>query len=120
MTIYVSRSWPTDQPTAPRQGQHPHAVGRGTGNYYSYPDEMWAAAQEQFRSLQSVSSPVAPGMEVKYEWRRGYPEGYHLMEGAFCALDDKPEEIVPDFRLGRNESRQVISVGQPAPFGVAA
>lgn len=118
MTIYVSRSWPADDLSHPFPGKHPHA--RGAGNYYHYPDEMWAAAQEQFRSLQVVSSPIAPGMEVKCEWRRGYPEGYHLMEGAFCALDDKPEEIVPDFRLGRNKSRRVICVGQPTHFGVAA
>lgn len=118
MTIYVSRSWPADSPNHLYPGEHPH--GRGAGNYYSYPDEMWVAAQEQFRSLQVVSSPVAPGMEVKYEWRRGYPNGYLFMEGAFCALDDKPEEIMPDFRLKRGESRRIIDVEQPVPLGVAA
>lgn len=113
MTIYVSRSWPADQQFAAYPGQHPHSVGRGSGNYYTYPDEMWAAALDSFLSLQVAPSAVAPGVEAKYEWRRGYPEGYHLLERAFCALDDRPEEIMPDFKLARGESRRLIHITQP-------
>lgn len=114
MTILVSRSWPTEQPGYWREGDHPHSRGRGTGNYYTFADEEWQAAQEEFASLQAVSGQVAPGMEVRYEWRRGYPSGYALLEGAFCALDDKPEEILPDFPSGRRIARRRIELVPPA------
>lgn len=111
MTILISRTWPLDPGyTAPssssfREGGHPHLNGRGSGSAYSYPDEMWADAKRLLESLE----PCA-GAEIKFEWIRGYPSGYALLEGAACSLDAHPEEFLPELHVSTRNPRRLIEV----------
>ncbi len=96
MTILVSRTWPltpghTKMASSLFQ-EHPHLVNRGSGNAYTYPDEAWHSAQTEYEYLMSAHAPVA---EVRYEWVRGYPDGFAFLEGAVCSLDAHPEEFLP-------------------------
>lgn len=104
MTILVSRSWPPEHPTLPirRAGEHPHR--RGSGNYFTFPDEMWHAAQEVYLQLEPVS-----GSLVRYEWVKGFPGAQYLVsEGAVCSLDDKPHEFLPALVVDRDHPRRAI------------
>lgn len=113
MTILVSRTWSIDSGTAnipSREGGHPHLSGRGSGNAYAVPDEMWATARRELERLE----PCA-GAEIKYEWVRGYPSGYALLEGAVCSLDAHPEEFLPELHVSPGNPRRQIEV---VPLGL--
>lgn len=116
MTILVSRTWPMAKGASQSSSLHghPHFEGRGSGNAYTYPDEMWAAAQKEHRYLLDVSPQAVPGCLVRYEWVRGYPDGYALLEGAVCSLDDKPEEFLPGLNVDSKNPRVCITIDHGA------
>lgn len=123
MTILVSRTWPLDPSAAhlpSREGVHPHLDGRGSGNAYTYPDEMWATAKRELEHL-----ALCPGGEIKYEWVRGYPSGYALLEGAVCSLDAHPEDFLPELHVSPANPRRWIGgdplgVNEPLSAGALA
>jgi hypothetical protein len=64
---------------------------------------MWAAARRELESLEPY-----PGSEIKYEWVRGYPSGYALLEGAVCSLDPHPEDFLPELHVSPGNPRRWI------------
>lgn len=111
--ILVSKSWPAKETINPTWeiDRHPHMIGRGSGSTYTYPDEMWHEAQEQYKLLINYKHTMEEGVLIKYEWIKGYPDGYNLLEGAVCSIDDKPEDHLPIIDINKS-ARTTIEYGK--------
>lgn len=107
--ILVSRYWPTRKfSDAELKGAHPHLVelGGGCGNGRIYPDEMWEQAKNEFEALkEELTGNEAPGVVIRYEWIKGYPQQRSVCVGSVCSLDDRPEDFLPALVVSNENPR---------------